>query len=169
MSRNCYSEIYLHLVWHTKISLTMLTGDVEKAAHREIRKRVVKTPGAFIYEVDGTDDHVHCSVFIPPTIHISEWIGQLKGGSAHDVNKRLGMRGKVLEWQTGYGVVSFGRGDLDWINAYIRNQREYHARGTIHDRLERITQFDDDPGLVEGKSAGLKKDGAGLTGGKGRG
>jgi len=45
----------------------------------------------------------------------------------------------VLLWQEGYGVVSFGTKDLDWVRQYVRNQREHHARGTTHDRLERLT------------------------------
>jgi hypothetical protein len=48
----------------------------------------------------------------------------------------------VLEWQTGYGVVSFGMRDLDWVVEYVRNQREHHARGAVHDRLERITEVE---------------------------
>ncbi len=61
--------------------------------------------------------------------------------SSHDVNEQLGLRGKVLEWQAGYGVVSFGTGDLDWVKEYIRNQREHHAQGKVYDRLERITEL----------------------------
>ena len=53
-----------------------------------------------------------------------------------------GVRGQVLQWQTGYGAVSFGTGDLDWVKEYVRNQREHHAQGRIHDRLERIVQFE---------------------------
>ena len=72
------------------------------------------------------------------------WIGELKGGTAHDVNQQVGKRQKVLQWQAGYGIVSFGTNDLEWVVEYIRNQREHHARGTVHDRLERITHDDDD-------------------------
>jgi hypothetical protein len=49
---------------------------------------------------------------VAPTIPISEFIGQLKGASAHEVNHKLGNGRKVLEWQAGYGVVSFGTKDL---------------------------------------------------------
>ena len=31
-------------------------------------------------------------------------------------------------------------GQLDWVKAYIVRQREHHARGTVQDRLERITK-----------------------------
>jgi len=110
-----------------------------------LRKRIVDTPDLFVHEIGGTETHVHLAVTIPPTLVISEWIGKLKGGTSHDVNQQMGKRQKVLQWQAGYGVVSFGTGDLEWVRLYVRNQREHHARGRAQDRLERITQYDDKP------------------------
>ena len=46
---------------------------------------------------------------------------------------------KVLDWQAGYGVVSFGTKDLEWVVRYIRNQKEHHEKGTTVERLEKIT------------------------------
>jgi putative transposase len=74
-----------------------------------------------------------------PTVAIAEFVGQLKGSSAHEVNAKIGNGAKVLEWQAGYGVVSFGSKDLEWIKAYVRNQPEHHRAGTTHERLERFT------------------------------
>jgi len=143
MSRNYYSEINLHIVWHTKTSSPLLTPTVEPLAHRHLKKRIIVTPGAFVHEIGGTETHVHLAVSVPPTLTPSQWIGELKGGSAHDVNQETGKRQKVIQWQAGYGVVSFGTKDLEWVVQYIRNQREHHAKGTMHDRLERIEQFED--------------------------
>ena len=142
MSHNYYSEINLHIVWHTKNNSPLLTPSVEPICHRCLKKRVIDTPGAFVHEIGGTETHLHLAVTVPPTLTPSEWIGQLKGGTSHDVNQKIGKRQKVLQWQAGYGIVSFGTGDLEWVVEYIRNQREHHARGTIHERLERITQDD---------------------------
>ncbi len=146
MSRNYYSEINLHIVWHTKNSLPLLTPDVEPLAHRLLKKRIIDTPGVFIHDIGGIETHVHIAVSVPPTLTISEFIGQLKGGTSHDVNQALGRAQKVLEWQAGYGVVSFGTRDLPWVVEYVRNQREHHARGSVHERLERITQ--EEPQLI---------------------
>ena len=142
MSRNFYSEINLHIVWHTKNSSPLLTPTVEPIAHRCLKNRIVKTPGVFIHEIGGTETHVHVAVTVPPTLMPSEWIGQLKGGSSHDVNQAVGKRQKVLQWQVGYGVLSFGTKDLPWVVDYIRDQRDHHAKRTAQDRLERITQPD---------------------------
>lgn len=139
MSRNYYSEINLHIVWHCKLSSPLLTPQIEPLAHRYLRKRIIETPGAFVHEIGGIETHVHLAVTVPPTLLMSEFIGQLKGGSSHDVNQQFG-RQKVLEWQAGYGAVSFGTRDLSWVIEYIRQQRDHHSRGTIHERLERITQ-----------------------------
>ena len=140
MSRNYYSEINLHLVWHTKNSSPLLTPTIEPLAHRLLKQRVRDTPGVFIHAVGGTATHVHLAVTIPPTLTLSEWIGQIKGGSAHDVNKEVGKRQKVLQWQAGYGAVSFGTKDLGWVKDYIANQREHHRRRKIALRLERCTE-----------------------------
>ena len=141
MSRNYYSEIHLHFTWHTKLSQPLLTPKIEPFVHDYLRRRLVGMPGAFVHEIGGTETHVHLAVTIAPTILISELVGQMKGSSSHETNQRFGS--KVLEWQTGYGVVSFGTKDLDWVRTYIRNQREHHARGSAVDRLERITSDDD--------------------------
>jgi len=140
MAHNYYSEINLHIVWHTKNSEPLLIPTGEAIVHHYLRGRCINTAGVYVHEAGGTETHVHLVVSIAPTVLISDFIGQLKGSSAHEVNQKLG--NKVLEWQTGYGVVSFGTRDLEWVNDYVRNQRDRHARRKVEDRLERITEVE---------------------------
>jgi putative transposase len=86
---------------------------------------------------------VHVALSIEPTTTPSEFVGQLKGYSSHEVNRRLGLGRKLLEWQTGYGVVSFGTKDMPWVVGYVRNQKQHHASGEVFDRLETITHRDE--------------------------
>jgi REP element-mobilizing transposase RayT len=113
MPRSIYAEINLHITWHTKDGATPIHGEVETRLHGYLRNRVVETDGVRFHAVGGLEDHVHLAVSIPPTLLVSEWIGGLKGASAHYVNHEVADR-KVLEWQSGYGVVSFGTKDLAW-------------------------------------------------------
>ena len=142
MGRNYYSEINLHLTWHTKDSLPLLTPQVEPIAYRYVKQKIINSPGTFVHEIGGTETHMHVAVSIPPTLLISEFVGQIKGASSHEVNEQLGVRGKILEWQAGYGVMSFGTGDLEWVKKYVRDQRGHHAIGRTFDRLERITELE---------------------------
>ena len=73
----------------------------------------------------------------------SELLKDLKGGSSHDLNSDLGR--KELYWQRGYGVVSFGKNNLDWVLQYIAGQKEHHKAGRPQDRLERVTTDEGEP------------------------
>jgi len=143
MARNVYAEINLHITWHTKDNSPVLRDIVEDRLHRYLKHRALQTPGVIVHEINGMPDHVHLAVAIPPTVGISEWVGKLKGASAHHINHEI-CNQKVLEWQTGYGVVSFGTKDLPWVVAYIQKQKSHHAGDTVQDRLERITQIEDE-------------------------
>lgn len=137
MPRNVYSEINLHVVWHTKNNAPVLADLIEARMQQHIQHHVIQTNGCIFHGIGGTDDHVHLVVSVPPTLLISEWIGRLKGASAHYINNEIANR-KLLEWQTGYGIVSFGTRDLPWVLNYVRNQRQHHAGTTTYERLERI-------------------------------
>ena len=101
MGRNYYSEINLHLTWHTKESLPLLDPQVEPLAHRYVRQKIINTPGAFVHEIGGTETHVHVAVSVPPSAADERTSSaNLKGASSHEVNEQLGLRGKMLQWQS---------------------------------------------------------------------
>ncbi|MBL8189591.1 MAG: IS200/IS605 family transposase [Acidobacteria bacterium] len=141
MARNVYHEINPHITWHTKHNSPVLTTRIENRLHHYLQHKAIETPGIVFHEIGGTEDHVHLAVSVPPTLPISDWVGKMKGASSHYINHQIANR-KILEWQTGYGVVSFGTKDLAWVVRYIKNQKEHHSSGSIQDRLERI-EFDD--------------------------
>jgi hypothetical protein len=53
------------------------------------------------------------------------------------VNHTLANR-KIIEWQSGYGVVSFGTKATPWVVRDVEKQREHHAQRTTYERLERF-------------------------------
>ena len=68
-------------------------------------------------------------------LRLSDFIGKLKGASSYNINQLSNH--KSLQWQRGYGIVSFGTKDLRWVVEYISNQKEHHKKGEIYDRLEK--------------------------------
>ena len=137
MPRNVYCEINLHFTWHTLNNQQILTEALENRLYHYLQHRVIQEKGVFFHAVGGTANHVHLVVSVPPTLLISDWAGKLKGASAYYINHEITRR-KVLEWQTGYGVVSFGTKDLEWVKRYVQRQKEHHAQGKVYERLERI-------------------------------
>ncbi|MBV9217442.1 MAG: transposase [Acidobacteria bacterium] len=129
MSIRVYSEINLHITWHTKNSLPLIGDRRQRDLYALLKDRIVNTAGAYFHAIGGIATHVHIGCSVKPSIHLDEWIGQLKGSSSFEM-------GKGLQWQSGYGIVSFGTRDLKWLVDYIHNQKEHHANGTAHERLE---------------------------------
>jgi putative transposase len=135
MSGHVYHELFVHLVWRTKDSAPILTGDFERHVHDYLLWRARVSKGLYLHIVGGMDDHVHLAIGYEPSWSVSDIVKDLKGSCSHEMNERAGR--KVLEWQRGFGAVSFGRRNLPTVIEYIRSQRLRHAAGNTHERLER--------------------------------
>jgi putative transposase len=141
MSSHVFHEIYLHINWHTKGDSPLLIPTLEPVVHDILTERCRKTDGVYFHAIGGTETHIHLAINIEPQVCISDLVGNLKGGCSFDVNQQK--RFKALEWQRGFGVVSFGKKQLPWVKEYIAHQKEHHATGTTHLRLEKVTNDDD--------------------------
>jgi putative transposase len=132
MSNRSYAEIHFHITWHTKDNFPFIIPTIEHDLQAFIKDRIVNEENVYFHAIGSVTDHIHLAASFYPPFEIDNWIGQLKGASSHEF-------GNSLQWQSGYGVVSFGMKDLEWVKSYIQNQKEHHRRGSIHDRLERIS------------------------------
>ena len=130
MSNRSYSEINLHMTWHTKDNLPFIGDNLEPNLYAFIKNRVVQDRQTYFHAIGGIADHIHLAASFFPPFEIDAWIGQIKGASSHEF-------GKLLQWHSGYGVVSFGTRDLDWVVGYIHDQKQRHRSGKLSDRLER--------------------------------
>lgn len=97
--------------------------------HEILIERCRKTGGVYFQAIGGTETHVHLAINIEPHVTISDRVQTLKGGSAFDLNDRV--RQKILEWQRGYGIVSFGRKELPWVVEYIASVCSRNWSGTM--------------------------------------
>lgn len=70
-------------------------------------------------------DHIHLLVSLPPDLAPSIFVGQVKGATAHEMNKTIG--DKAVVWQVGYGVLSMRKSDLDRVTKYINSQPAIHS------------------------------------------
>lgn len=141
MSHRAYSEIYFHITWHTKSSVPSIEPNIETKLFKFITHKITEVPGVILHAIGGIEDHIHLAVTLPPNVQPAEWIGRIKGSSSHHINQTAGR--KYLEWQRGYGIVSFGEKDLSWVVNYVLHQKQHHKRRTTHDRLERTDEEDD--------------------------
>ena len=141
MSSHTFHEIYLHVNWHTKDSQPLITASVEPAIHAFFADRCRQFGGVTVHGIGGTPTHIHMAIQIEPQICISELIGDLKGACSHEINQQSRM--KRLQWQRGFGVVSFGKKQLPWVLDYVAHQKEHPATGRTEPRLEWVSRDED--------------------------
>jgi len=129
-----FSEIFLHLNWHCRNDTPLITPRIEPSLHAFIQEYCAKIRGIHFKGVGGTDTHVHLAFQFEPFVGLTEFIGQVKGASSHEMNKRFGSG--TLAWQRGYGIVSFSKKHLPGILRYVSLQKEHHSNGTTNPTLE---------------------------------
>lgn len=138
MSDSVYSEINFHIVWHTKSNLPLIKPEIETKLYSFLKHKIIETPDVYFHAIGGTENHVHLAISVPPNLLMSDFIGKLKGGSSHHINQTSNH--KLLQWQRGYGIISFGTKDLQWVISYVLNQKEHHRKDEIYKRLERTEE-----------------------------
>jgi len=134
-----YCQLYYHLVWATKERQPLLAGDREQVVFDFLRAKAIGL-GGFVYALNGTEDHIHLVVSIPPRLAVSEFVGQVKGVASARFNK-LGSH-PLLYWQEEYGAFTFDGKRLPNVIDYVECQKQHHATRTLIAVLERM---DDQP------------------------
>lgn len=122
--RQSKAEIYLHMVWATRLREPLVEPAIERAVHRCVEAEA-RDLGCVVLAINGMPDHVHMLVRIPTRISAAELAKQVKGVSSRFVNDQLpGHEG--FRWQEGYGVFSVSRSHVKRVIAYIKGQKRHH-------------------------------------------
>jgi REP element-mobilizing transposase RayT len=136
-----YWRLYYHFVWATKKRLPLITLEVETILFGYLIGKA-HDMRAIVHAVGGIEDHVHLVTSVRPSVALSDFAARLKGSSSHHLNEILK---DAFAWQAGYGVVSFGEKQLEWVVRYVNNQKQHHAELTTAAKLEEVAVDSDGP------------------------
>jgi putative transposase len=129
-----FHKLYYHAVWTTYLRQPEITIEIEKYLYPFLINKA-KRFHCEILGCNGTDDHVHIVINIPPSESVSDIVGKLKGSSSYFLNKELQVT-KDFNWQDGYGILSFAEKDLPKVLRYIERQKHHHKENKINTALE---------------------------------
>ncbi|MDY7094141.1 MAG: IS200/IS605 family transposase [Acidobacteriota bacterium] len=130
-----YLQLHYHLVWTTLNREPWIQPEVEEAVHRFLWEKALELD-ARVFAVNGTADHVHMVVSIPPKIAVARLVGQVKASSSARINRAPWMAHR-FRWQSEYGAFTIGRKQLNKVVEYVKRQKQHHAAGTTIPILER--------------------------------
>ncbi len=129
-----YYELYYHIIWSTKKRENLINDNIDKLLKKKILQKIEELGGKLL-EFNAHIDHCHLLTTIPPhKINISDFIGQIKGFSAYEIN-RIKCE-QYLKWQQGYGILSLSKSGLLFVKKYIQNQKKHHEKNDIIKILE---------------------------------
>ena len=128
---------YYHVVWATKDREPSITASVEQTIVQAATEKseALECP---VQAINSVADHVHVAVSIPPKVAVAEWVRNIKGITAHEINTMFPDLETRFRWQRSYGVLTFGAKMLPTVTDYIERQKEHHAANTLEAYLEQI-------------------------------
>jgi len=133
---SAYYRLVYHFVWATVERRPLLTPAVEARLFPYIGAKCQEL-GYTLHAINGAANHLHLLLSLTPTIVVAEVAHNLKGASAHYINKESGLN-ETLYWQDGYAVLTVRQAEIPKVTKYIERQKEHHQTGKLSAILEKI-------------------------------
>ena len=131
---HAFHQLYYHLVWSTHRREPQIDR-LWRTQLLTILNDEVKTRRGWPIRHNAMPDHVHLLVRLPPTVMVSQFIGEVKGATSFRVNRDVKPSFK-LRWQEGYGALSIRKDEVERVSRYIDNQERHHADSRLSALLE---------------------------------
>jgi REP element-mobilizing transposase RayT len=137
-----FSANYQHLVFSTKERIPCFRDKQLRSELHAYLGSVSEKLECHPIIVGGVEDHVHILAELSRTITPAEWVKELKRVSSLWVNN--GRNGnEKFSWQSGYGVFSVSKSNLDVVIKYIATQEEHHRKTTFQDEFRKLLKRHD--------------------------
>jgi REP element-mobilizing transposase RayT len=130
---------YYHVVWATYQRKPYITPQIEPVILHTVKQRSAELHSP-ILAINTTADHIHIAVSISLAVAVADWVKQVKGLSAYEVNHTFPTLESLFRWQNGYGILTFGAKNLPFVIHYIEQQKEHHAHQSFESYLERMDE-----------------------------
>ncbi len=121
-----YTKIVFHVVFATKSRVPCLTRSNQNRLHR-ITWSILRDLECYPYAVNGTEDHLHIALSVPPKLALSDVVRRLKASTSQIIKKENWFP-HFTGWQDGFGAFTISHSALPQLIDYIGNQQIHHQR-----------------------------------------
>ena len=128
MSRT-FTNLLTHIVFSTKDRDPLVVPELKQELYAYLGGLARELKGK-AYGINGTIDHVHMLISLPPVVSMSDALRFLKANSSGWVHDKWPCR-RSFAWQLGYGAFSVSKSNVPEVLKYIRNQEAHHRRTTF--------------------------------------
>ena len=121
-----YRQIIFHLTFRTKYNIPAIGLEHKKELYRYIWG-IVKNKNCILFQINGTENHVHILSDLHPSICLANYIKDIKVASSIWM-KESGKFPKFRGWAEGYGAFTVAYRNKQTVVNYIKNQEEHHKQ-----------------------------------------
>ena len=125
MAHTC-TDLLAHVIFSTKERRPFIDAEL-KPRLLSYMIGIMREPRGNVLGIDGTPDHVHLLVALPPAVSMADALRVLKTNSSRWVHDVWPQR-RSFGWQTGYGAFSVSQSNVGSVLRYIAEQEEHHRR-----------------------------------------
>jgi REP element-mobilizing transposase RayT len=131
-----YTQILYQVIYSTKYIKPTLIKEDRPSLFNHIRG-LLKSRKCRLYEINGTEDHLHLLAQIHPGIAPADLVKIIKLSSTKHI-KETGLFPDFNGWQDGYVALTHSiNAKNDW-SRYIKNQEELHRTKSFNTELTEL-------------------------------
>jgi putative transposase len=128
-----FTNLLTHIIFSTKDRVPCIDAELKPELLAYLGG-MVREVGGKAYAINGTADHVHLLISLPPTIASSDAMRIVKANSSRWVGEKWSAH-KSFGWQVGYGAFSVSKSNVSGVVKYILNQEAHHKKVTFQEEF----------------------------------
>lgn len=132
---NIFRQAYIHFIFAVKFREHLIMPSFSDELEKYITA-VVQNMGNKMLVIKLMPDHLHFLISYNPVCHIPDLIREIKSNSTELIKERLWL--KDFAWQTGYGMFTYSRSQVQNVIRYIMNQEEHHRKKSFKEEFLKI-------------------------------
>lgn len=126
-----FANLLTHIVFSTKDRMPLMGPGLRSDLHAYMGG-IIRELGGRALAINGTADHVHLLVMMPPAIAVADAVRVIKANSSKWAREKSGRK---FGWQTGYGAFSVSQSMVSEVAKYIACQEAHHHKLTFQEEL----------------------------------
>lgn len=134
-----YTQFLYQIIFHTKRNEKTLLKSNRKDLFLYIAASI-NNQKSFIYEIGGTENHIHIITRIHPSVAISDVVKNVKL-SASKMIKTRNLFPNFCGWQEGFSAFSYTQDALENLIEYTKNQENHHQKESSREEYKRLLKI----------------------------
>src|SRR2546426_12754463 len=102
-----FTNLLTHVIFSTKDRVPLIKPEIKPRICAYLGGIVHELKG-YPYSIDGTSDHIHMLISLPPAIALADAVRTIKSNSSGWLHK-LDVDLRKFAWQIGYGAFSVSK------------------------------------------------------------